>query len=71
MKRYDRNPESISPLQNAFSDRLFRFSFNLFDMLVTDLLHEVELGVWKSLFIHLLRLLEASGSGLINKLDKR
>ncbi|RXW14335.1 hypothetical protein EST38_g11521 [Candolleomyces aberdarensis] len=62
---------SMVPTDNAFSDRLSRFSFNLFDMLVTDLLHEVELGVWKSLFIHLLRLLEASSSGLANELDNR
>jgi hypothetical protein len=27
-------------------------------MLVVDLLHEFELGVWKALFIHLLRILE-------------
>jgi len=30
----------------------------MFDMLVVDLLHEVELGVWKAIFIHLLRLLD-------------
>jgi hypothetical protein len=27
--------------------------------LVVDLLHEFEIGVWKKLFIHLIRLLEA------------
>ena len=40
-------------------------------MLVVDLLHEFELGVWKALFIHLLRLLEASDKGAINTLDAR
>ena len=29
--------------QNAFSDKLSAFDFNVFDMLVVDLLHEVEL----------------------------
>lgn len=34
-------------------------------------MHEVDLGVWKSLFIQLLRLLEATGKGLLNALDVR
>ena len=38
-------------------------------MLVIDLLHEFELGVWKALFIHLLRILEAADKTLLNKLD--
>lgn len=32
-------------------------------MLVVDLLHEFELGVWKALFTHLIRLLYAAGNG--------
>jgi hypothetical protein len=40
-------------------------------MLVVDLLHEFELGVWKALFIHLLRMLEAMGGGLVDELDRR
>lgn len=36
-----------------------------------DVLHEVEIGVWKSLFIHLLRLLEAVDKSTINILNKR
>jgi len=27
-------------------------------MLVVDLMHEIELGVWKATFIHLLRILD-------------
>jgi hypothetical protein len=38
-------------------------------MLVVDLMHEFELGVWKSLFIHLLRMLEATDMTLLNELD--
>ena len=45
--------------QNAFSC-LDRFDFSIYDALVVDSLHEIELGVWKTLYIHLLRLLEAS-----------
>ncbi len=43
-------------------------------MLVVDLLHEFELGVWKSLFTHLVRLLYVAGKGsemLVAELDSR
>lgn len=38
-----------------------------------DLLHEFELGVWKSLFTHLIRILYAAapGGGLVTMLDER
>lgn len=42
-------------------------------MLVVDLMHEVELGVWRTLFTHLIRILDAAGLGgkLIGLLDER
>jgi hypothetical protein len=40
-------------------------------MLVVDIMHEFELGIWKALFIHLLRILEAYDKNLINELDRR
>jgi hypothetical protein len=41
-------------------------------MLVVDLMHEFEQGVWKALFIHLLRMLDSTkGGSLINELDLR
>jgi len=43
-------------------------------MLVVDLMHEFELGVWKSLFMHLIRLLYAAGDGsdrFVIELDRR
>lgn len=43
----------------------------MFDMFVVDLLHEIELGVWKSLFIHLLRILDCEDEGLKHILDRR
>ncbi|KIJ19686.1 hypothetical protein PAXINDRAFT_69579, partial [Paxillus involutus ATCC 200175] len=46
--------ESLVPTVNAFSDRLGRLCFDFYLMLVVDLLHEFELGVWKAVFIHLL-----------------
>jgi hypothetical protein len=42
-------------------------------MLVVDFMHECELGTWKALFTHLLRLLHAlpRGSELVAALDSR
>lgn len=36
-----------------------------------DLLHEIEIGVWKSILIHLLRILECVGDHLTVEFDKR
>lgn len=59
--------------QNAFSERLGCLGFDLFFMLVVDLMHEFELGVWKALFTHLIRILSAAGAGdvLVHELDRR
>ncbi|KAF7973294.1 hypothetical protein HWV62_15675 [Athelia sp. TMB] len=43
--------------------------FDLFLMLVIDMLHEFELGVWKWLFIHLLRMLACQNASLLHELD--
>ena len=44
----------------------------MYSLLTVDLLHEVELGVWKSLFIHILRLLQLlSPTHGHNELDRR
>ncbi|KAF8146033.1 hypothetical protein K438DRAFT_529438 [Mycena galopus ATCC 62051] len=42
-------------------------------MLVVDFMHEFELGVWKNLFIHLVRLLYAlpNGKDLVTELNRR
>jgi hypothetical protein len=61
---------SILHLQNTFSDRLSKFSFNPFKMLVPDFMHEFELGVFKAFFIHLLRILHAHGDGAIQALNE-
>jgi hypothetical protein len=47
--------------------------FDLSRMLVVDFMHEFELGVWKALFVHLIRILYAAASGgrLVAVLDKR
>lgn len=58
-------------LQNAFSDRLAKFSFDFFRMFAPDLLHEFELGVWKAVFKHLIRILYAQGGDAIQRLNDR
>ena len=40
-------------------------------MLIIDLMHEFELGVWRALFIHLLRILNAENLVLVHTLDQR
>jgi hypothetical protein len=42
-------------------------------MLVVDLMHEFELGVWKSLFTHLIRILYAAApnGSQVAELDER
>jgi hypothetical protein len=42
-------------------------------MLVVDFLHEFELGVWKGLFTHLIRVLYAAApnGSLVGELDRR
>ena len=50
---------------------LSRFGFDFHRMLTVDLLHEVEIGVWKSAFTHLVRMLHACGADKIHEFNKR
>ncbi|KAG6914130.1 hypothetical protein DXG01_002280 [Tephrocybe rancida] len=45
------------------------FGFNFFQMLVVDILHDWEIGAWKAIFVHLIRILHTSDVGLVNELD--
>ena len=40
-------------------------------MLVPDFMHEFELGVWKALFTHLVRILVSHGDGTIQEFNRR
>lgn len=59
--------------QNAFAEKLGHLGFDTFRMLVVDFMHECELGTWKALFTHLIRLLYAcpGGERLVATLDNR
>ncbi|KAJ3972040.1 hypothetical protein EV361DRAFT_949176 [Lentinula raphanica] len=61
---------SSVPTMNAFVDRLGS-DFNPSHMLAPDFMHEFELGVFKSLFAHLIRVLHAKDSSLVSELDHR
>ncbi|KAF8599346.1 hypothetical protein BDV93DRAFT_449512, partial [Ceratobasidium sp. AG-I] len=65
--------ESYVPTLNAFSCRLGATKFDIFAALVVDQLHEIELGVWKSLFRHLVRILHSGDTlGLaVSKFNQR
>ncbi|KAF9240183.1 hypothetical protein BU15DRAFT_74100 [Melanogaster broomeanus] len=66
-------PETLIPTMNAFAKKLGTLGFDHFSMLVVDVMHECELGTWKSVFTHLIRLLFAiSPTGqLVAELDHR
>ncbi|KAG2737333.1 hypothetical protein P692DRAFT_20762048, partial [Suillus brevipes Sb2] len=61
------------PTVNAFVDKLGPLGFDSFRILVVDFMHECELGTWKVLFTHLVRLLYAlpGGDSLVAHLDNR
>jgi hypothetical protein len=65
------NESLFKVFQNALSTRLANLEFDIFEILVVDLMHEFELGVWKGLFTHLVRLLNAIDSSMVIELDRR
>ena len=58
-------------LQGAFSVRFADHGVNHWKMFAPDMMHEFELGVWKAILIHLLRIVIAEGGNAIQKLDER
>ncbi|KIM61037.1 hypothetical protein SCLCIDRAFT_26188 [Scleroderma citrinum Foug A] len=60
---------SLVPTFNAFADNLGSLGCDVYRMLVVDLLHEFELGIFKSVFRHLLRLLYTIDPGMIAVLN--
>ena len=63
----------LTRYQNAFSEKLSLVNQNYHSIFVVDQLHEVELGIWKSLLTHLIRMLYASPEGKerVAELDSR
>lgn len=61
----------IVHVKNAFSLALGKFGFDIFKILMVDLLHELELGVGKGVFAHLIRVVESLGPHQIHILNER
>ena len=51
--------------------RLAQYGVNYFKLFVPDIMHEFDLGVWKSTFTHLIRILIATGTDAVQELDRR
>ncbi|KAI0689452.1 hypothetical protein C8T65DRAFT_588651 [Cerioporus squamosus] len=62
---------SITSTRSAFADKLAPHGLNVYALLVPDLMHEFELGVWKAVFTHLVRLVIAAGADRVQEMDKR
>ena len=58
-------------LQSAFISALFQFGLNFFPLFVVDLMHEFELGVWKAVLTHLVRILHSQDADIIAEFDRR
>ncbi|KAI0071488.1 hypothetical protein K474DRAFT_1606873 [Panus rudis PR-1116 ss-1] len=56
---------------NAFVEKLSTFGHNIFSLFVVDLMHEFELGVFKSIFTHLIRMLISIGNNTIQVFNER
>ncbi|KAJ7076247.1 hypothetical protein B0H15DRAFT_790815 [Mycena belliarum] len=63
--------ESLVPTENAFTKRLEGLDFDIFDALVVDFLHETELGDFKSIIKHLVRILNTLGPDVVNEFNER
>ncbi|KAI0644207.1 hypothetical protein C8Q79DRAFT_913585 [Trametes meyenii] len=63
--------QSLTPTRSAFSLALAHTGFNFYSMFVPDLLHEFELGVWKSTLTHLIRILYAAGGDRVQEFNRR
>ena len=57
--------------QSAFISTLAEFGLDFFPLFVVDLMHEFELGVWKAVLTHLIRILYTQGTETIAEFDRR
>ena len=62
---------TIAP-QNVYSNRVFlSHGLDVFNIAAIDLMHEVELGVWKMLLQHLIRILYCQGTKTVQLFNAR
>ncbi|KAK7452756.1 hypothetical protein VKT23_012157 [Stygiomarasmius scandens] len=60
-----------TPIYNAFSKIYAKYGFDYLKMFTVDLLHEIEIGTFKAILVHLLRLVLADNRANIVELDNR
>ncbi|KAI0822396.1 hypothetical protein BC628DRAFT_1317041, partial [Trametes gibbosa] len=68
VERYLKETSQV-PVVNAFSERLKPWLPNFYKLFVPDFLHEWELGVWKNIMIHLIRILHAEKGAGVRELN--
>ncbi|KAJ3804112.1 hypothetical protein F5876DRAFT_70902 [Lentinula aff. lateritia] len=62
---------SCTPHRNAFSAAFHDLGFNYFALFVNDIMHEIELGTFRDLIIHLIRMCHAMGKDTVQELNQR
>ncbi|KAJ3833589.1 hypothetical protein F5878DRAFT_665520 [Lentinula raphanica] len=63
--------DSMTPTRNAFSEAFHDLGLNYFRLFVNDILHEVELGTFKDLITHLIRMCHTMGKDTVQELNQR
>ncbi|KAF8300462.1 hypothetical protein DL93DRAFT_2233812 [Clavulina sp. PMI_390] len=63
--------QSLTPTENSFSKKLGAHGFNVFSVLVPDILHEFLLGVWKDLITFIIRLVFSLDPGALVEFNSR
>ncbi|KAJ6525271.1 hypothetical protein DFH09DRAFT_1329080 [Mycena vulgaris] len=63
--------ESMVPTENTFSERLAGSDFDVFDALVVDFMHKTELGDFKNVIKHLVRILNTQGADVVLEFNER
>ncbi|KZT37964.1 hypothetical protein SISSUDRAFT_1129151 [Sistotremastrum suecicum HHB10207 ss-3] len=62
---------SLVPTENAFSEALAEYGLDYFAILVVHILHEFEIGEWKGVLTHLIRILYSYDANMVYELDTR
>ena len=62
---------TLQNLKGAFSERFAKYGVNHWKLFAPDIMHEFDLGVWKAILTHLLRILYAAGNDALQELDRR
>ena len=62
---------NLLKLWSALSKRLLPHGFDFYQMFVVDPMHDIESGVWKDIFVHLVWILTSKGQHYVAELNRR